>query len=76
MFVMPTEYIGMARVVFVNGSVEEMDIRDRVYHTMDELIMDLREEFDDDITRMDFQLDADKVVHDIGEETKRILQQF
>lgn len=66
----------MAKVSFENGKIWEVDLSNELKNkSMKELINDIQEKYNLSIKRLDFQINVEKVKHDIAEETHRFLQQ-
>lgn len=67
---MPSEYIRYTRVSFADGDIWNIDMSENEYSSISELIEAISEESDEDITRLDFQINIDKVKHDVTRETE------
>lgn len=76
MSTMPVEYLHSIRLEFTNGRVWEIDVEDHLdkSHTQtltDRLISTLHE-YREDIKRVDFQVDIDRLKDDIINNTKKL----
>lgn len=72
----PTEYVAMAKVFFENGKIWEIDLSKKAFNSIEQIVSEIRLEYDDAIIRMDFKVNLEKVKNDISEETSRWMMQY
>jgi hypothetical protein len=74
---MPVHYLDIIRLEFGNGRVWEINIREQLSHSHSDIVanklIETFQEYKDEIKKIDFKINIDKLKSDIGEETKRIL---
>jgi len=74
---MPVHYLDIIRLEFGNGRVWEINIREQLTHSHSDIVanklIETFQEYKDEIKKIDFKINIDKLKSDIGEETKRIL---
>ena len=71
---MPIHYLEMIRLEFENGRVWEIDVREQLEVADGDAIanklIDTFQEYRDDIKKMDFKIDIEKLKKDIQDQTK------
>ena len=71
---MPIHYLEMIRLEFDNGRVWEIDVREQLEVADGDAIanklLDTFQEYRDDIKKMDFKIDIEKLKKDIQDQTK------
>jgi hypothetical protein len=71
---MPIHYLEMIRLEFDNGRVWEIDVREQLEVADGDAIanklIDTFQEYRDDIKKMDFKIDIEKLKKDIQDQTK------
>lgn len=74
---MPVAYLKSLRLVFNNGRVWDLDVQEHVSETANEVlaqkILDIFDEYKEEITNVTFSIDVDKLKLDIRNQTKDIL---
>jgi hypothetical protein len=74
---MPVAYLEFVHLEFANGRVWQIDIKEQLDHNdADEVatkLLDTMNEYKDEITKLDFKIDIDKLKKDIGDSTKEML---
>lgn len=73
---LPPEYIGAVKIFDEDGDAYELDVSDRLYVSLDELVLEMQELHQGHISRMDFKINLDKVVKDVTAETSRMMLKF
>ncbi len=73
---LPLEYISLVVVDFDNGDVWEIDIKksSNEADSIEDVLEQFFEEYQDTIVNVDFRLDIDKIKKDITKRTKRFLK--
>lgn len=74
---MPVAYLEYVHLEFANGRVWQIDIKDQLASevnpdTIAERLLKTMSEYKDEITKLDFKVDIDKLKRDIGDSTKEI----
>ena len=73
---MPVCYIDMIRMEFNDGRVWEINIQEQLYDLPNELVasrlVDTFQEFKEDIKKIDFKIDIDRLKKDILDSSKKI----
>jgi hypothetical protein len=73
---MPVCYIDMIRMEFNDGRVWEINIQEQLYDLPNELVasrlVDTFQEFKEDIKKIDFKIDIDRLKKDILDSIKKI----
>ena len=73
---MPVAYLEMVHLEFANGRVWQIDIKEQMKELdADEIASRLLEtlhEYKDEIKKLDFKVDIDRLKKDIGDSTKTI----
>jgi hypothetical protein len=73
---MPVAYLDTIRLEFQNGRIWEIDIKEQLTESHSEHVADkLLEtfsEYQDEISKIDFKIDIEKLKQDIKKETKNI----
>lgn len=72
----PTEYIVTAKLIFENGKILELDLSTKSYPSISHLLEDVKEDFDEAVVKMGFDINIDKVKRDVSEETTRLFAQM
>jgi hypothetical protein len=71
---MPIHYLEMIRLEFGNGRIWEIDVREQLEVADGDAIanklIDTFQEYRDDIKKMDFKIDIEKLKKDIQDQTK------
>jgi hypothetical protein len=74
---MPVAYLEMVHLEFANGRVWQIDIKNQLAEEAAEFIADKLletfQEYKDDIKKIDFKIDVERLKKDIGDSTKAIL---
>ena len=74
---MPVAYLEFVHLEFANGRVWRIDIKEQLNHEHPDEIADklitTMSEYKDEITKLDFKVDIDKLKKDIADSTKTIL---
>lgn len=77
MSTMPVDYLQILRLSFRNGRVWEIDIAEQLVENANEIVADkilkIFSEYKDDIVKIDFSIDVEKLKSDIAEQTRKIL---
>ena len=77
MSTMPVYYLQILRLSFKNGRVWEIDVREQLSKNSDDItaekILEIFTEYKEDIVKIDFSIDVEKLKSDIKEQTKKIL---
>ena len=73
---MPVCYIDMIRMEFNDGRIWEINIQEQLYDLPNELVasrlVDTFQEFKEDIKKIDFKIDIDRLKKDILDSSKKI----
>ena len=73
---MPIAYLIIVHIEFTNGRVWEIDVRDQLLkETPDSIadkLLDTLKEYKDEIKKIDFKVDIEKLKKDISDSTKTI----
>jgi hypothetical protein len=73
---MPIHYIDMVRMEFNDGRVWEINIQEQLYDLPNDLVssrlVDTFQEFKEDIKKIDFKIDIDRLKKDILDSSKKI----
>lgn len=74
---MPVEYLHSIRLEFENGRVWEIDIREHAHvaesQTIADKLIHMLHEYSEEIKRIDFQVDIDRLKKDIQKSSKNLL---
>ena len=74
---MPVAYLNVIKLEFTNGRVWELRIPDMLAKSdPDEVadkLVDLFQEYHDEIKKIDFEIDVERLKADVGAETKKFL---
>jgi hypothetical protein len=74
---MPVHYLESIRLEFGNGRIWEINIAEQLSSSHSDIVanrlVETFAEYKDEITKIDFKVNIDKLKADIGQETKRIL---
>lgn len=74
---MPVAYLENVHLEFANGRVWLIDIKEQLSNTNAEAVaqklLDTLQEYKNDITKLDFKVDIEKLKKDIKDQTKSIL---
>jgi len=74
---MPVAYIDFITLEFADGRVWEIDVRDQLKEsdsdTVADRLLDTFQEYKEDIKKIDFKLDIEKLKKDIATQTKNYL---
>jgi hypothetical protein len=77
MSTMPVDYLQILRLSFRNGRIWEIDIAEQLVENANEVVADkilkIFSEYKDDIVKIDFSIDVEKLKSDIAEQTRKIL---
>ena len=77
MSTMPVDYLQILRLSFRNGRIWEIDIAEQLVKNANEVVADkilkIFSEYKDDIVKIDFSIDVEKLKSDIAEQTRKIL---
>ena len=73
---MPVAYLEMVHLEFVNGRVWQIDIKEQMKAlNSDEIaakLLETLQEYKDEIKKLDFKVDIERLKKDIGDSTKTI----
>lgn len=73
---MPVAYLTVLRLEFNNGRIWEINVQDQLKnsepHKIAEKLLNTFQEYKEDIKKIDFQLDIEKLKDDITESSKNI----
>jgi hypothetical protein len=73
---MPVAYLEMVHLEFANGRVWQIDIKEQMKEldadAMATRLLDTLQEYKDEIKKLDFKVDIEKLKKDIGDSTKDI----
>ena len=71
---MPVHYLEMIRLEFENGRIWEIDVREQLEHVSSDSIadklIDTFQEYKEDIQKIDFKINIEKLKTDIEKQTK------
>ena len=74
---MPVHYLEMIRLEFGNGRIWEINVKEQLAHSHSDIIasklIETFQEYKEEIKKIDFKIDVDRLKGDIGNETKNIL---
>jgi hypothetical protein len=74
---MPVAYLEMVHLEFANGRVWQIDIKNQLAEEAAEFVADKLletfQEYKDDIKKIDFKIDVERLKKDIADSTKAIL---
>ncbi len=74
---MPVAYLIMLRLEFTNGRIWEIDVQEQLSNSVPEEIaeklLNIFQEYRNDIKKIDFQMDIEKLKIDIQESSKNLL---
>lgn len=74
---MPVAYLLLLRLEFNNGRIWEIDVQEQIGKTdpqvMAEKLLSTFKEYRDDIKKIDFQMDIERLKSDIKESSKNLL---
>ena len=74
---MPVAYLKSVRLEFNNGRIWEFDIQEQLVNEPNEVVaeklLDTFQEYRNDITKVDFAIDIQRLKEDITKQTKNIL---
>jgi hypothetical protein len=74
---MPIAYLEFVHLEFANGRVWQIDIKEQLTHSDPDAVatklLDTMSEYKDEIKKLDFKVDIDKLKKDILDSTKEIL---
>lgn len=74
---MPVAYLDLVHLEFVNGRVWQIDIKEQVKDVDLEIVaqklIDTLQEYKDEIKKIDFKIDVEKLKKDISDSTRDIL---
>lgn len=74
---MPVAYLEMVHLEFANGRVWQINVKDQI-HELDadsiaDKLMKTLQEYKEEITKIDFKIDIDRLKKDISDSTKKML---
>lgn len=72
----PSQYVAMAKIVFENGKTWEIDLTTKSYQSIEHIIREIKEEYEEAIVKMDFKINMEKVRNDVSDETRRLFAQW
>ena len=74
---MPVAYLKNVRLEFNNGRIWEIDIQEQLGNATNEIVaeklLDTFQEYKEEITKVDFAIDIQKLKEDVIKQTKKIL---
>ena len=74
---MPVAYLDLVHLEFVNGRVWQIDIKEQIkdvsIEAVSQKLIETLQEYKDEIKKIDFKIDIDKLKKDISDSTKDIL---
>ena len=74
---MPVAYLKSVRLEFNNGRIWEIDIQEQLDNTTNDIVaeklLDTFQEYRDDITKVDFSIDIQRLKQDITDKTNKLL---
>jgi len=75
---MPVHYLEMIRLEFGNGRIWEIDVREQLEHNHSDIVanklLETFQEYRDEIKKIDFKVDIDRLKGDIGSQSKSLLK--
>ncbi len=73
---MPVAYLIMLRLEFINGRIWEINIQEQLSNSVPEEVaeklLNIFQEYRNDIKKIDFQMDIERLKNDIQESSKNI----
>ena len=73
---MPVAYLKSVRLEFNNGRIWEIDIQEQLDNATNDLVaeklLDTFQEYREDITKVDFSIDIQRLKQDITDKTKKL----
>lgn len=73
--VIPVEYIKAAHITFVGGDNGHIDLTDN-YLPLKRVVEKIRDDYQEDVLKLDLQLNIDKLKHEVSSETLRFMIQY
>ena len=74
---MPVAYLILLRLEFINGRIWEIDVQEQLANAeADEIankLLNIFQEYRNDIKKIDFQMDVERLKNDIQESSKNLL---
>ncbi len=74
---MPVAYLIMLRLEFTNGRIWEIDVQEQLSNSVPEEVaeklLNIFQEYRNDIKKIDFQMDIERLKNDIQESSKNLL---
>jgi hypothetical protein len=74
---MPVAYLIMLRLEFTNGRIWEIDVQEQLSNSVPdevaEKLLNIFQEYRNDIKKIDFQMDIERLKNDIQESSKNLL---
>ena len=74
---MPVAYLEMVHIEFTDGRVWQIDVKEQLRDgdpdSIADRLLETMQEYKDDIKKMDFKVDVEKLKKDIADSTKTIL---
>lgn len=74
---MPVTYLNFLQIQFANGRIWEININEQLSGETGDIIadklMNIFQEYQEEITKIDFQIDIERLKKDINDKTKKIL---
>ena len=74
---MPVAYLKSVRLEFNNGRIWEIDIQEQLSNTTNDIVaeklLDTFQEYKEEIIKVDFAVDIQKLKEDVIKQTKKIL---
>ena len=74
---MPVAYLILLRLEFINGRIWEIDVQEQLANAeADEIankLLNIFQEYRNDIKKIDFQIDVERLKNDIQESSKNLL---
>ena len=74
---MPVAYLKSVRLEFNNGRIWEIDIQEQLGNATNDIVaeklLDTFQEYKEEITKVDFAIDIQKLKEDVIKQTKKIL---
>ena len=72
---MPVAYLEVIRLEFKNGRIWEIDIKEQLSESHSQLVadklVDTFQEYQEEISKIDFKIDVEKLKKDVEKETKK-----
>ena len=73
---MPVHYLESIRLEFGNGRIWEIDIQEQLGNATNDIVaeklLDTFQEYREDITKVDFSIDIQRLKQDITDKTKKL----